>query len=83
MTDFFHYTDQLGPGYLVDEDEASIRAKQPMCVMCKHLLCIASDARPYCKAFPNGIPDRFWDAKADHTTPYAGDNGITFEPLDS
>lgn len=77
MTDFFHYEDSPGPGRSVDEP---IRAKQPMCLMCKHLLGLTSDAKPYCKAFPNGIPDKFWDAKVDHTVPYTGDNGITFEP---
>ena len=73
-------SESLSPGELVDEP---VRSKQPICNMCKHLLGFTSDAKPYCKAFPNGIPDKFWDAKGDHTTPYAGDNGITFEPWDS
>ena len=77
MTDFFHYEDSPGHGRSVDEP---IRAKQPMCLMCKYLLGFTSDAKPYCKAFPNGIPDKFWNAKVDHTVPYTGDNGITFEP---
>lgn len=77
MTDFFHYEDSPGPGHNVDEP---IRAKQPMCLMCKYLLGFTPGAKPYCKAFPNGIPDKFWDAKVDHTVPYTGDNGITFEP---
>lgn len=77
MADFFHYEDSPGPGSVVDEP---IRAKQPMCLMCKHLLGFTSDAKPYCKAFPDGIPDKFWNAKVDHTAPYTGDNGITFEP---
>lgn len=77
MTDFFHYEDSPGPGRSIDEP---IRAKQPMCLMCKHLLGFNPDAKPYCRAFPNGIPDKFWDAKVDHTVPYTGDNGITFEP---
>ena len=77
MTDFFHYEDSPGPGHSVDEP---IRVKQPMCLMCKHFLGFTLDAKPYCKAFPNGIPNKFWDAKVDHTTPYTGDGGITFEP---
>lgn len=77
MTDFFHYEDSPGPGHSVDEP---IRAKQPICLMCKYLLGSTQDAKPYCKAFPNGIPDKFWNAKVDHTVPYTGDNGITFEP---
>lgn len=77
MSDFFHYEDSPGPGRIVDEP---VRAKQPMCLMCKHLLGFTSGAKPYCRAFPNGIPSKFWDAKVDHTAPYTGDNGITFEP---
>lgn len=77
MTDFFHYEDSPGPGRSIDEP---IRAKQPICLMCKHLLGFTPDAKPCCRAFPNGIPDKFWDAKVDHTVPYTGDNGITFEP---
>jgi hypothetical protein len=77
MADFFHYEDSPGPGRVVDEP---VKAKQPICLMCKYLLGFTPDAKPYCKAFPNGIPDKFWDAKVDHTVPYTGDNGITFEP---
>ena len=77
MTDFFHYEDSPGPGRSVDEP---IRAKQPICIMCKHLLGFSPVGKPYCKAFPNGIPDKFWNSKVDHTVPYTGDNGITFEP---
>lgn len=77
MTDFFHYEDSPGPGHGVDEP---IKAKQPICLMCKYLLGFSSVGKPYCEAFPDGIPDKFWDAKVDHTVPYTGDNGITFEP---
>lgn len=51
-----------------------------LCVYCRHFNGYLSDGKPYCKAFPGGIPSKFWDAKVDHTTPYTGDNGITFEP---
>lgn len=54
--------------------------KQPICRICRHFKGFTSDGKPYCKAFPNGIPDKFWGAKVDHTVPYTGDNGITFEP---
>lgn len=36
-----------------------------------------------CIAFPKGIPEAFWTGAADHTTPYDGDGGITFEPRTS
>ena len=51
-----------------------------ICLYCGHFNGFSDDGTPVCKAFPDGIPSRFWDAKADHTTPYTGDNGITFEP---
>ena len=54
--------------------------KPTLCFHCKHFAGFTEDGKPYCKAFPNGIPDKFWDAKIDHTTPYTGDGGITFEP---
>lgn len=53
---------------------------QTICIHCRHFRGFSLDAKPYCKAFPNGIPDKFWNAKVDHTVPYTGDNGITFEP---
>ena len=53
---------------------------QTICIHCRHFKGFSLDGKPYCKAFPNGIPDKFWDAKVDHTVPYDGDNGITFEP---
>lgn len=54
--------------------------KLSICRKCIHFSGFTSDAKPYCKAFPERIPDKFWDSKADHTTPYDGDNGMTFEP---
>lgn len=54
--------------------------KVSMCRFCKNFTGSSKKGTPACKAFPNGIPDKFWDAKVDHTTPYTGDNGITFEP---
>lgn len=72
-----HYTDSPSEGWIVAEPST---AKQTICLLCKHLAGVNSSGKIYCKAFPDGIPSRFWDAKADHTTPYDGDNGITFEP---
>ncbi len=51
----------------------------PLCVACQRL-------RPYrrgqwsCLAFPDGIPDAFLNARADHREPGPGDRGIRFEP---
>ncbi|MCR8985623.1 hypothetical protein ABE137_20140 [Brevibacillus laterosporus] len=35
-----------------------------------------------CMAFPNGIPKQIQELKVIHTTPFKGDNGIVYEPLD-
>ncbi|MCX7004666.1 MAG: hypothetical protein NTV22_15520 [bacterium] len=34
-----------------------------------------------CDAFPKGIPDGML-ARGEHRTPYPGDHGIQFEPID-
>jgi len=35
-----------------------------------------------CEAFPDGIPPKILMGEHDHTKPYKGDNGITFEPIE-
>lgn len=71
------YWNDIGSGIPVDGPH---RTKQPMCLYCQHLDPAVTNDNPTCKAFPDGIPSRFWDAKADHTAPYEGDKGITFTP---
>lgn len=52
-----------------------------ICSKCRHRTREKdSDGKKTCVAFPEGIPDKFISGKADHTVPYTGDNGITFEP---
>lgn len=63
------------PGKPIDVRRYSI------CSACSHRTREKDqDGKKTCKAFPNGIPDKFWSGKVDHTTPYTGDHGITFEP---
>lgn len=59
------------------------KGKTSICKFCGQFTGPTDDGKPACKAFPNGIPDSFWEGKADHTVPYDGDNGITFEPIGS
>jgi|GEM_PF-5069020 len=49
----------------------------PTCFYCKHL----KDQTKYrykCKAF-DLIPEKIWEGKNDHTSPYKGDRGVQFE----
>jgi len=77
MSDTWHYEDSPSTGVKVKKSQPT---KQPICLLCKHFGGILANGKAYCKAFPDGIPDKFWDAKIDHTAPYPGDNNITFEP---
>lgn len=51
------------------------------CVFCKYLNR-DSRTKMSCIAFPNGIPKQIQELKVIHTTPFKGDNGIVYEPLD-
>lgn len=53
----------------------------PICGGCKHL---RGDLRePKCDAFPAGIPNEILLSRADHRQPFAGDQGIRFDPKDA
>ena len=43
--------------------------------------CIFYIADKKCSVFKKAIPEKIWDGKHNHTKPFDGDNGITFEPL--
>jgi Zn ribbon nucleic-acid-binding protein len=47
-----------------------------LCINCNH-----KHADKGCDAFPNGIPLQIATNQHDHTKPFKGDNGITFESL--
>ena len=51
--------------------------KVSQCAMCKNFTNFGA-----CIAFPGGIPDTILTNEHDHTTPYPGDNGIQFEPIE-
>ena len=47
------------------------------CVYCKHRITGAT-----CEAFPDGIPAEITLMLSDHLTPFEGDQGIQFEPIE-
>lgn len=53
------------------------------CGICKHLDKDNADSGFFvCKAFPDGIPEKFLDNKKRHNKPYPGDNGFQFEKIE-
>ena len=50
---------------------------ESQCIDCKHF---KNDGRFTCRAFPYGISDPLLLNEDDHREPYAGDDGIRFEP---
>lgn len=42
---------------------------------------LIEDVPATCAAFPDGIPTAIIPGGFDHTKPYPGDHGITFQPL--
>jgi hypothetical protein len=52
----------------------------PICLYCTHFKRDNTEWGLRCAAFPEGIPDAIVEGREDHRLPFAGDNGIRFEP---
>ena len=75
-----HYDDSPSEGKVLKN---FTKNKLTICILCKSFVGFNKSGEPMCEAFPGGIPNKFWSGKVDHTTPYDGDNGITFQPFTS
>jgi hypothetical protein len=67
-----------------DEPVNNERRTHHNCLNCKHYFHAGTERwQPglHCAAFPDRIPWEIFDRRVDHTTPYPGDNGIVYEPL--
>jgi len=51
----------------------------PKCLECKHFHHLPTTPRT-CEAFHKGIPEEIYFEGTDHTKPFKGDGGVTFEP---
>jgi hypothetical protein len=63
---------------VLDDSDSILGVFSSVCTFCVH----SEMGERVCSAFPNGIPDVIWTGEHDHTTPYPGDNGIRFEPIE-
>ena len=62
-----------------ERDGSNTRNGMRQCIWCVHYKKKRHPLK--CAAFPKGIPDAILDGSHDHTEPYEGDNGITYEYL--
>lgn len=56
-------------------------ASAPDCIRCR-FYHLEDRNHNTCDAFRDGIPVEIMSRLIDHTTPYPGDNGIRFAPVD-
>lgn len=54
----------------------------PTCSRCRHLSVDVLAGGVSCAAFPVAIPPEIWSGGNPHTSPYPGDKGILFSPIE-
>lgn len=66
---------------VMDDTEHFIPEFSPVCSWCAHLYRLEGRT---CDAFTkrDSIPLEIWMGEHEHRTPYPGDNGIQFEPIE-
>ena len=65
------------------ETEENVIGPTPICLECKHYRGITPPNGLTCGAFPEGIPKAILVSQHDHHEPFAGDNGVLFEPSEA
>ena len=64
----------------VKKTKAPMAKMKSLCLSCEYFSTKRHNGKLTCKAFMNGIPNDFIDAKKQHIVPVKGDSGITYMP---
>lgn len=53
--------------------------RYPVCIFCKNFSSKSNRDKKFCKAYPDGIPEKIWSGDHTHRVSFEGDNGIQYE----
>lgn len=71
-------SERNGERFTIDKGH-NVPIYSAVCTFCVHMDPTMRSRT--CAAFPDGIPSEIWRGLNDHTRPFAGDNGITFQRI--